>query len=134
MMKDINYFINLLNLFLIFIYFIFINVELVINEFKYLLTFLILSNLSIKFYNWYNFNTSKKKNINIIIDSFFFNERFTRLNILIFSIIIPVFMIFQKDSLVIDVLIEKISFLLVFIFSLIGFYLEFFILESKLNK
>ena len=134
MMKDINYFINLLNLFLIFIYFIFINVELVINEFKYLLTFFILSNLSIKFYNWYNFNTSKKKNINIIIDSFFFNERFTRLNILIFSIIIPVFMIFQKDSLVIDVLIKKISFLLVFIFSLIGFYLEFFILESKLNK
>ena len=134
MMKDINYFINLLNLFLIFIYFIFINVELVNNEFKYLLTFLILLNLSIKFYNWYNFNTSKKKNINIIIDSFFFNERFTRLNIMIFSIIIPVFMIFQKDSLVIDILIEKISFLFVFIFSLIGFYLEFFILESKLNK
>ena len=43
-------------------------------------------------------------------------------------------MIFQKDILVIDLFIEKFSFLLVFIFSLIGFYLEFFVLESKSNK
>ena len=43
-------------------------------------------------------------------------------------------MIFQKDNLVIDLLIEKLSFLLVFIFAVLGFYLEFFILENKSNK
>ena len=40
-------------------------------------------------------------------------------------------MILQKDILVINLFIEKFTFLLVFIFSVIGFYLEFFILESK---
>ena len=34
-----------------------------------------------------------------------------------------------EDILVIDILIEKASFLLVSIFALIGFYLEFYILE-----
>ena len=38
-------------------------------------------------------------------------------------------MLMQKDILVIDILIEKVSFLLVSIFALIGFYLEFYILE-----
>ena len=38
-------------------------------------------------------------------------------------------MLMQKDILVIDILIEKASFLLVSIFALIGFYLEFYILE-----
>ena len=43
-------------------------------------------------------------------------------------------MIIQKDILIIDPFIEKLSFLLVMIFSLIGFYIEFFILERKIKK
>ena len=38
-------------------------------------------------------------------------------------------MLMQKDILVVDILIEKASFLLVSFFALIGFYLEFYILE-----
>ena len=38
-------------------------------------------------------------------------------------------MLMQKDILVVDKLIEKASFLLVSIFALIAFYLEFYILE-----
>ncbi len=125
-----NYYINLLNLFLIFIYFIFINIETVKKEFEYLLVSLILINLSIKLYNWYYSNITKKQNLNIIL----FNYSFIRLSIFILSIVIPIYMIYQKDSLVINVFIEKVSFLLVFVCSLIGFYLEFFILESKSNK
>ena len=134
MMMRLNYYINLLNLFLIFIYFIFININLLRKEFEYILISLILINLSIKFYNWYNFNITKRKNLHIIINNIFFNDRFTRLSIFIFSIVTPIYMILQKDSLVIDLFIEKLSFLLVFIFVLLGFYLEFFILESKSNK
>ena len=134
MMVRLNYFINLINLFLIFIYFIFINIGQIKIEFEYLLILLIITNLSVKLYNWYYFKIVMKKNIYIFINNVLLNEKFTQLSILIFSIIIPIYMIFQKDNLVIDLLIEKLSFLLVFIFAVLGFYLEFFILENKSNK
>jgi len=72
--------------------------------------------------------------LHIIFKNIFFNIRITRLSVLIFSIVTPIYMIIQKDSLIIDLFIEKLSFLFVFIFSLVGFYLEFFILERKSNK
>ena len=132
-MFQLNYYINLLNLFLILIYFIFINNGVLEKKFEYLLISFIIINTSIKLYNWYNFNITKKKNLSILFD-IFFNDRFTKLNIFIFSIVIPFYMIIQKDSLVIDLFIEKLSFFIVFIFSLIGFYLEFFVLERKYCK
>ena len=58
-----------------------------------------------------------------------FNVSFAKLSIVILSTVIPIYMLMQKDILVIDILIEKASFLLVSIFALIGFYLEFYILE-----
>ena len=134
MMVRLNYFINLINLFLIFIYFIFINIGQIKIEFEYILILLIITNLSVKLYNWYYLKIVIKNKNYVLINNFFLNEKFTKLSILIFSIIIPIYMIFQKDNLVIDLLIEKLSFLLVFIFAVLGFYLEFFILENKSNK
>ncbi len=134
MMVRLNYYINFINLFLIFIYFVLLNTNMEKKQFGYLLIFLITFNFSIKIYNWYNFNTTSKNSLNIIINNIFFNDRFIKLTIFIFSIATPIYMIFQKDRLVIDLFIEKLSFLLVFIFSIIGFYLEFFILESRSGK
>ena len=134
MILRLNFIINLLNLFLILIFFIFLNKDLLNKEFQYLLIFLIIINLLTKLYNWYNFSFSKKQYLNIIINNIFFSDRFLKFSIIIFSIVTPVYMILQKDSLVIDMFIEKLSFLLVFIFSILGFYLEFFILESKTDK
>ena len=133
-MIRLNYLINSLNIFLIFSYFIFMNIDIVRKEFEYLLVFFIVINLFIKLYNWLSYNIKKKQHLNFILNYIFFNDTFIKVSILIFSIITPIYMIFQKDSLVIDLIIEKLSFLLVFIFSLIGFYLEFFILESTSNK
>ena len=133
-MSKLNFYINLMNLFFIFTYFILINIVLIKKEFEYLIIFLITINFIIKFYNWYNLKITKKKNLKIFINNIFFNDRYTKLSIFIFSFATPIYMIFQKDILVIDLFIEKFSFLLVFIFSLIGFYLEFFVLESKSNK
>tara|TARA_B100000674_G_scaffold208981_1_gene170992 strand:+ start:496 stop:897 length:402 start_codon:yes stop_codon:yes gene_type:complete len=133
-MSKLNFYINLINLFLIFTYFILINIVLIKKEFEYFIIFLITINFIIKFYNWYNLEITKKKNLKIFINNIFFNDRYTKLSIFIFSFATPIYMIFQKDILVIDLFIEKFSFLLVFIFSLIGFYLEFFVLESKSNK
>ena len=133
-MSKLNFYLNLINLFLIFTYFILINIVLIKKEFEYFIIFLITINFIIKFYNWYNLEITKKKNLKIFINNIFFNDRYTKLSIFIFSFATPIYMIFQKDILVIDLFIEKLSFLLVFIFSLIGFYLEFFVLESKSNK
>ena len=134
MINRVNYFTNLINLFLIFIYLIFINISAAEKQFEYLLVLLITINLLIKLLIWINFNIIKKKNLHFFIDNIFFNDRFTKLSVLILSNVTPIYMIFQKDSLVTDLIMEKLSFLLVFLFSLIGFYLEFFILESKSNK
>ena len=134
MMLRLNYILNLINLFLILIYFIFFNINILKKQFEYLLISLIIINLVTKLYNWYVFKISKKQDLNIILNNIFFNNNFTKLSILILSIVTPIYMIFQKDSLVIDLFIEKLSFLLVLVFSLIGFYLEFFILESTSDK
>ena len=61
-MIRLNYLINSLNIFLIFIYFIFMNMNLLKKEFEYLLVFFIIINLFIKLYNWFSFNI-KKNNI-----------------------------------------------------------------------
>ena len=134
MILRLNYIINLLNLFLILIYFVLLNVNILNKGFGFLLIILISINLLIKLYNWYNFSFTKKQYLKVFINNIFFNDRFTKFSIIIFSIVIPIYMILQKDSLVIDFFIERLSFLLVFIFSIVGFYLEFFILESKTDK
>tara|TARA_B100001287_G_scaffold155531_1_gene130835 strand:+ start:78 stop:482 length:405 start_codon:yes stop_codon:yes gene_type:complete len=134
MIYSLNYFINLLNLFFIFIYFVFINIGQIKIELEYFLVLLIIINLLLKLYNWYHLKIVMKKRFNLFINNILLNEKFTQLSILIFSIIIPIYMIFQKDSLVIDLFIEKLSFLFVFIFAVLGFYLEFFFLDNKSNK
>ena len=133
-MFKLNYIINLLNLFLIFFFFIFINIDLLNKEFRYLIISLISINLLIKLFNWYNFSISKKQYINIYFNNIFFSDRFIKLSIIIFSTAIPIYMILQRDSLIIDIFIERVSFLFVLLFSILGFYLEFFILESKTDK
>ena len=134
MINRLNYFINLLNLFLIFVYFIFLNTNLIKIEFEFLLIALIIFNFLIKLYSWYSFGISENKYLNILTNNIFENARFTKICIFILSIATPIYMIMQKDSLVINLLLEKFSFLFVFVFSIIGFYLEFFILESKFKK
>ena len=134
MINKLNYFNNLLNIFLIFIYFFLINMNVSKRGFELLLIFLLLTNLLLKLYYWYNVNITRKKSIDTFINNTFFNDNFIKLSILIFSVATPIFMIFQKDTLIINLFVEKLSFLLVCIFSLVGFCLEFFILESRSEK
>ena len=130
----LNYFINLLNLFLIFLYFIFINTNFLLTELELSLIFLIILNFVMKLYNWYYYKNLKVINLKAISKKIFFNENFTKISIFILSILIPVYMIWQRESLIIDLFVEKLSFFLVFVFSLLGFYIEFFILESQSKK
>ena len=113
----------------LFIYFIFTTVDFNLKNIEYFLILIIVINLFNKIYIWSNFRVFIKKDLNKIFKDIIFNDSFAKLSIVILSTVIPIYMLMQKDILVIDILIEKASFLLVSIFALIGFYLEFYILK-----
>ena len=129
MISIFNFSINLLIVVCLFIYFIFTTIDFNLKNIEYFLILIIVINLFNKIYIWSNFRVFIKKDLNKIFTDILFNDSFAKLSIVILSTVIPIYMLMQKDILVIDILIEKASFLLVSIFALIGFYLEFYILE-----
>ena len=129
MISIFNFSINLLIVVCLFIYFIFTTIGFNLENIEYFLILIIFINSFNKIYIWSNFRVFIKKDLNKIFKDILFNDSFAKLSIVILSTVIPIYMLMQKDILVIDILIEKASFLLVSIFALIGFYLEFYILE-----
>ena len=129
MISIFNFSINLLIVVCLFIYFIFTTIDFNLKNIEYFLILIIVINLFNKIYIWSNFRVFIKKDLNTIFKDILFNVSFAKLSIIILSTVIPIYMLMQKDILVVDILIEKASFLLVSIFALIGFYLEFYILE-----
>ena len=129
MISIFNFSINLLIIVCLFIYFIFTTIDFNLKNIEYLLILIIVINSFNKIYNWSNFRVFIKKDLNKIFTDILFNVSFAKLSIIILSTVIPIYMLMQKDILLVDILIEKASFLLVSIFALIGFYLEFYILK-----
>ena len=129
MISIFNFTINLLIVVCLFIYFIFTTIGFNLENIEYFLILIIVVNSFNKIYIWSNFRVFIKKDLNKIFRYILFNDSFAKLTIVILSTVIPIYMLMQKDILVIDILIEKASFFLVSIFALIGFYLEFYILE-----
>ncbi len=129
MISIFNFTINLLIVVCLFIYFIFTTIDFNLKNIEYFLILIIVINLFNKIYIWSNFRVFIKKDLNKIFTDILFNDSFAKLSIIILSSVIPIYMLMQKDILVVDILIEKASFLLVSIFALIGFYLEFYILK-----
>ncbi len=129
MISIFNFSINLLIVVCLFIYFIFTTIDFNLKNIEYFLILIIFINSFNKIYIWSNFRVYIKKDLNKIFKDILFNDSFAKLSIIILSAVIPIYMLMQKDMLVVDILIEKASFLLVSIFALIGFYLEFYILE-----
>ena len=129
MISIFNFSINLLIVVCLFIYFIFTTVDINLKNIEYFLILIIVINSFNRIYIWSNFRVFIKKDLNKIFKDILFNDSFAKLSIIILSTVIPIYMLMQKDILVVDILIEKASFLLVSIFALIGFYLEFYILE-----
>ena len=129
MISIFNFATNLLIVVCLFIYFIFTTIDFNLKNIEYLLILIIVINSFNKIYIWSNFRVFIKKDLNKIFTDILFNDSFAKLCIIILSSVIPIYMLMQKDILVVDILIEKASFFLVSIFALIGFYLEFYILE-----
>ena len=131
MISIFNFSINLLIVVCLFIYFIFTTIGFNLKNIEYFLILIIVINSFNKIYIWSNFRVFIKKDLNKIFKDILFNDSFTKLSIIILSTVIPIYMLMQKDILVVDILIEKAAFLLVSFFALIGFYLEFYVLEVK---
>ena len=129
MISIFNFATNLLIVVCLFIYFIFTTIDFNLKNIEYFLILIIVINSFNKIYIWSNFRVFIKKDLNKLFTDILFNDSFAKLSIIILSTVIPIYMLMQKDILVVDILIEKASFLLVSIFALIGFYLEFYILE-----
>ena len=129
MISIFNFSINLLIVVCLFTYFIFTTIDFNLKNMEYFLILIIIINSFNKIYIWSNFRVFIKKDLNKIFKDILFNDSFAKLSVIILSTVIPIYMLMQKDILVADILIMKASFLLVSIFSLIGFYLEFYILE-----
>ena len=129
MISIFNFSINLLIVVCLFMYFIFTTIGFNLENIEYFLILIIVINSFNKIYIWSNFRVFIKKDLNKIFKDILFNDSFVKLSILILSTVIPIYMLIQKDILVVDIMIEKVSFLLVSFFALIGFYLEFYILE-----
>ncbi len=129
MIPIFNFSFNLLIVVSLFTYFIFTAIDFNLKNIEYFLILIIVINSFNKIYIWSNFRVFIKKDLNKIFKDILFNESFAKLSIIILSTVVPIYMLMQKDILVVDILIEKASFLLVSIFALIGFYLEFYILE-----
>ena len=131
MITILNFSINLLIIVCLFIYFFFTIIDLSFKNIEYFLILFISINLINKIYIWSNCKVFIRENLNKIFKYILFNVSFAKLSIIILSTVIPIYMLMQKDKLVVDILIEKASFLFVSLFALIGFYLEFFILEVR---
>ena len=77
--------------------------------------------LLLKLIYWYNISKSSE------------NENFLKLSFLVLTYILPIYIIMQESSLIIDIVILKLSFLIIFILAIIGMLIEgyLFILEKK---
>jgi len=129
MISIYNFSINILIVVCLYKYYIYTTIDFNPKNIEYFLILIIVINSFNKIYIWSNFRVFIKKDLKKIFKDILFNDSFAKLCIIILSTVIPIYMLIQKDILVVDILIEKVSFLLVSIFALIGFYLEFYILK-----
>ena len=78
--------------------------------------------LLIKLISWYNIRKSSER------------ENLLRFSFLVLTYFLPIYMIIQEPTLIIDMTILKISFLIIFIFALIGTLIERYLFINQKTK
>jgi len=80
--------------------------------------------LLIKLFYWYSISKSSER------------ENLLRFSFLVLTYFLPIYMIIQEPTLIIDITILKISFLIIFIFAFIGILIErhLFIIKKKFEE
>ena len=119
-MKNFNqYFITAVGMVLLSIYYVsrFFEIDL---DYLFQITILVLIVcLIIKFFYWYNLRKSSVKE-NLLIFSF-----------LVLTYFLPIYMIIQEPTLIIDITILKVSYVIIFIFAFIGILIERYVFIKK---
>ncbi len=109
---------------ILFIYYSCDFLEIKIHNLFYITIFILSLCLVVKLFYWYKIGKSSEK------------ENLLRLTFLILTYFLPIYMIIQKPTLIIDITTLKISSLIIFILALIGAIIEryLFIIKQQLKE
>ena len=119
MKNFIQYFITYIGMGLLALYYVSRFFEI---DFDYLLqiTIFILSGcLLLKLFYWYNIGKSSEK------------ENLLRFSFIVLTYFLPIYMIIQEPTLIIDLTILKISYVIIFTFALVGIFIERYLFAIK---
>ena len=119
-----QYFVTIIGMFFLTIYYVSNFFEIDFDYLFYITIFILSGCLLIKLLYWYNISKSSER------------EGFLRFSFLILSYFLPIYMIIQEPTLIIDTTMLKISYLIIFIFAFIGMLIEryLFIMKEKVKE
>ena len=95
-----------------------------INYLFQITIFILSACLLVKLFYWYNIDKNSEQ------------ENLLRFSFLVLTYFLPIYMIIQEPTLIIDIKILKLSFLIIFIFAFIGILIEryLFIIKQKIKE
>ena len=119
-----QYFVTTVGMGLLTIYYLCRLFKIDLNYLSYITIFVLSGCLLIKFFYWYQVRKNSER------------ENFLRFSFLVPSYFLPIYMIIQEPTLIIDITILKISYLIILFFAFIGILIEryLFISENKKYK
>jgi len=114
-----QYFVTIIGMFFLTIYYVSNFFEIDFDYLFYITIFILSGCLLIKLLYWYNISKSSER------------EGFLRFSFLILTYFLPIYMIIQEPTLIIDTTMLKISYLIIFIFAFIGMLIERYLFNMK---
>ena len=98
--------------------------EIDINYLFQITIFILSACLLVKLFYWYNIDKNSEQ------------ENLLRFSFLVLTYFLPIYMIIQEPTLIINIKILKLSFLIIFIFAFIGILIEryLFIIKQKIKE
>ena len=107
-----QYFVTIFGMFFLTIYYVCSFFEINYGYLFYITIFILSGCLLIKLFNWRTIRKSSER------------EKFLRFTFLVLTYFLPIYMIIQEPTLIIDITILKISSLIIFILAFIGAIIE----------
>ena len=119
-----QYFITYLGMGMLTLYYVTRFFEINFDYLFHITIFILSGCLLLKLFHWYNIVRSSEK------------ENLLRFSFIVLAYFLPIYMIIQERSLIIDLTILKISYLIIFTFAFIGILIERYLfgMKEKIKK
>jgi hypothetical protein len=119
-----QYFITYIGMGLLTLYYASRFFEIDFDYFFHITIFILSGCLLFKLFYWYNIGKSSER------------ENLLRFSFIVLTYFLPIYMIIQEPTLIIDLTILKISYLIIFTFAFIGILIEryLFVMKEKIKK